>query len=306
MQNLSRIREFKITTIFNIIVIFSLLISVGYMLWNIWPTIMLHSIKWQRIINEELSNLLYEAKENHLIAAVYLLGLSFLYGVLHSAGPGHGKMIMTTFLATHPTKLKHGLILTILSAFMQALVAVLLVSILVFLFNQSMRDINSRAAELISLSCLMMTGLGIIIIFRAVKVLWIHIYLKHHHDHKHFASADEINNASTWQAYLGIIVSIGIRPCTGAIMVLLFSNMVGIFWLGVASAFVMAIGTAITTSIIALLTISGKKLINRYLDREEHKLSVSNISMQFLGGVFLILVGLLLFNTPTYGISPVF
>ena len=103
-----------------------------------------------------------------------------------------------------------------------------------------------------------------------------------------------------------IIVSIGIRPCTGAIMVLLFANMVGIYWLGVTSAFVMAIGTAITTSTIALLTISGKKLINRYLNREEHKLSISNLSLQFLGGVFLILLGVVLFNTPSYGISPVF
>lgn len=306
MYNLLPVRESRMKTLFKIIIIVSLLTSVGYMLWNIWPTIMLHSIKWQRIINEELSNLLYEAKENHLTAAVYLFGLSFLYGVLHSVGPGHGKMIVTTFLATHPTKVKHGLILTILSAFLQAVVAVSLVSILMFLFNHSMREINSSAADLVSLSCLMMTGLGIIIVFRALKVLWPHFHSKHHHQCNHCASADDLNNASTWQAYLGIIASIGIRPCTGAIMVLLFANMIGIYWLGITSAFVMAIGTAITTSTIALLTISGKKLINRYLNRKEDKLSISNLSLQFMGGIFLILVGLVLFNTSSYGISPVF
>ena len=306
MQNLSSKIPFKITTILNIIVVFSFLFFISYIVWNSWPTIMLKSIKWQRVIYDELSTLLYQAKEDHAVASVYLLGLSFLYGVLHSVGPGHGKMIVTTFLATHPSKAKHALILTILSAFMQALVAIILVSILVLLFNNSMRDVNAKAAELISISFLTMAGLGAFIIFRAAKKLWDHIRDKKAHQHNHFASAGEINKATTWQAYLGMIVSIGIRPCTGAIMVLLFSNMIGIYWLGIISAIIMAIGTAITTSTIALLTISGKKVINRYLKREDNQFSISNISLQIIGGGILTLVGVLLFNAPTYGISPIF
>ncbi|WP_372882400.1 nickel/cobalt transporter [Psychromonas sp.] len=275
---------------------------------------MLHSIKWQQVINEELSNLLYQAKENQQTAAVSLLSLSILYGALHAIGPGHGKMIVTTFLATHPSKVKHSLILTVVSAFMQALVAILLVSSLVFLFNNSMRDVNGKAVELINLSFLVMIGLGGMIIFRAVKKLFSSGKVIEKHEqgdchgcgHKHFADADEINTATTWQAYAGIIISIGIRPCSGAILALLFANMLGIYWLGVMSAFMMALGTAISTSAIALLTLSGKKLINQYLHHDEHKNSTGNSLLQLLGGVLLTLMGLLLFNTPTYGVSPIF
>jgi len=300
-----------------------LLFVAGYYLWQAWPAIMLQSIKWQRIVNDELSNLLYEAKENQLTSAVYLLVLSILYGALHSLGPGHGKLIVTTFLATHPSKVKHSLILTIVSALMQAVVAILLVSILVFLFNNSMRDVNGKTVELISLSFLIMALLGAFIIFRALKKLYTtfkstqveHVHHDHHehdhHDHdghccghKHFASAEEINNATTWQAYAGIIVSIGIRPCTGAIMALLFANVIGIYWLGVVSAFMMAIGTAITTSTIALLTISGKKMINGYLNHNGNKNATRSTLLQLTGGVILLLLGLLLFMTPTIGVSP--
>ncbi|MFT6139238.1 MAG: nickel/cobalt exporter [Psychromonas sp.] len=299
------------------ILCFSLFLIAGYFLWQFWPTIMLQSIKWQRVINEELSNLLYEAKENQLTSAIYLLILSILYGALHSLGPGHGKLIVTTFLATHPSKVKHSLVLTIVSALMQALVAILLVSILVFMFNNSMRDVNAKAVQLISFSFLIMTILGAIIIIRTLKKLVTNFRSKqqehehNHHDHhgnccghKHFASAEEINNATTWQAYAGIIISIGIRPCTGAIMVLLFANAIDIYWLGTVSAFMMAIGTAITTSTIALLTISGKKMINGYLKHNEHQSSNSNTLLQFFGGLFLFLLGLLLFNTPAIGVSP--
>jgi len=206
------------------------------------------------------------------------------------------------------------LVLTIVSALMQAVVAILLVSILVFLFNNSMRDVNGKAVQLISFSFLIMTILGAIIIIRSLKKLVTSFRSKqqhehHEHDgnccgHKHFASAEEINNATTWQAYAGIIISIGIRPCTGAIMVLLFANAIDIYWLGAVSAFMMAIGTAITTSTIALLTISGKKMINGYLNHNEHKSSNSNTLLQFFGGLFLFLLGLLLFNTPAIGVSP--
>ena len=294
---------------------FSLFLIAGYLLWQSWPTIMLQSIKWQRIINEELSNLLYEAKANQLTSAIYLLLLSLIYGILHSLGPGHGKLIVTTFLATHPSKVKHSLILTIASALMQAIVAILLVSILLFLFNNSMRDVNSKAVELISLSFLIMAILGAVIIVRALKKLYSHFKSrekvhKHGHQdenccgHKHFASADEINKATTWQAYAGIIISIGIRPCTGAIMVLLFANVIDIYWLGVVSALVMAIGTAMTTSTIALLTISGKKMVNNYLNHDEHKNSTKSTLLQLLGGLLLFLLGILLFNTPAVGVSP--
>ncbi|KAE8177844.1 nickel/cobalt transporter [Photobacterium carnosum] len=290
-----------------------LFIASGYVLWQQWPTMLMESIKWQRDINGQLSDLLYDAQQN-ITAAYSLAGLSFLYGIFHSLGPGHGKMIVTTYLATNPAKIKASLIMTVVSAFVQAVVAITLVSILLVFFKSSMRQVNDAADQFISYSFMAMLLLGVIVIYRSLKQAWqLRTALLHHHDHgdncgcghKHFANADEINQATSLREYIVIIFSIGIRPCTGAILVLLFANMVGLYWLGVISAILMAVGTALTTSAIALLTLSGKKIVSRYLATNDRQRTMASIILKLFGGVLLVLLGLLLLNGHSYGMSPV-
>lgn len=128
--------------------------------------------------------------------------------------------------------------------------------------------------------------------------------------HQHVVNADAINCASTWGEYMGIIATIGIRPCTGAIMVLLFANVVGLYWMGVVSAIVMAAGTALTTSLIAIMTLTGKKIIKRYLMDNKNSSNatwkLTGYSLQFFGGLLLMMFGLLLISSQDYGISPMF
>ncbi|MCD9542017.1 hypothetical protein GLP22_12475 [Photobacterium carnosum] len=290
-----------------------LFIASGYVLWQQWPTMLMESIKWQRDINGQLSDLLYDAQQN-ITAAYSLVGLSFLYGIFHSLGPGHGKMIVTTYLATNPAKIKASLIMTVVSAFVQAVVAITLVSILLVFFKSSMRQVNDAADQFISYSFMAMLLLGVIVIYRSLKQVWqLRTAPLHHHDHgdncgcghKHFANADEINQATSLREYIVIIFSIGIRPCTGAILVLLFANMVGLYWLGVISAILMAVGTALTTSAIALLTLSGKKIVSRYLATNDRQRTMASIILKLFGGVLLVLLGLLLLNGHSYGMSPV-
>ena len=142
-----------------------------------------------------------------------------------------------------------------------------------------------------------------------------HTHADHSHTdcgcgHQHVADPEAINKASTFREYAGIIVTIGIRPCTGAIMVLLFANMVGLYWMGVLSAFAMAVGTALTTSLIAMMTLTGKHLVKRYLvasnKNSRESLKAAGHYLQLFGGILLVLIGLLLMNGLDSGMSPVF
>ena len=349
-----------------------ILVAIGaYQLWVMWPSLVISSIQWQREVNSELADLLYEAKSNPWGAGSYLIGFSFIYGMLHSLGPGHGKVIVSTYLATHPTKAKASLVLTIVSAFLQALVAILLVSVLLWGFSASMRMVNDKANMFVSLSFALVAVVGALICWKAlrniyrsirkpklkvkVKVKAIttlaagtsspisvqspmalrssvpagsmmltpsnalqpaeHAHADHSHadcgcGHQHVADAEAINKASTRREYAGIIVTIGVRPCTGAIMVLLFANMVGLYWMGVVSAFSMAIGTAFTTSTIAIMTLTGKNLVKRYLaagnKSNSATLKAAGHYLQLFGGVLLVLIGLLLMSGQDSGMSPVF
>ncbi|MDV5169245.1 nickel/cobalt transporter [Photobacterium rosenbergii] len=307
----------------------------AYQLWLAWPSMVLKSIEWQRAVNNQLADLLYDAKENPLVSGGYLAGFSFLYGTLHALGPGHGKVIVTTYLATQPTKVKTSLMLTLVSAICQALVAVALVSVLLWGFNASMREVSSQAVKFMTMSSALVSVLGVMICWRAIKRFrqsvakqektacsYHHDHHHHHHDHgtecgcghRHMASPEEVDNAKTLREYVGVIMSIGLRPCTGAIMVLLFANMVGLYWMGVVSALVMSLGTALTTSALALLTLSGKCIVHRYLQQGNGQSGESEsntgllwagYSLQLFGGVLLILLGLLLASSQSTGLSPV-
>lgn len=335
----------------------------GYGIWTLWPTLMTTGMQWQKQINSELSELLYAAKHEGLMAGMSLMVMSFLYGILHSVGPGHGKLIVTTYIATQDAKVKLSLIITLVSSLMQALVAVGLVSVLLMLFDASMRDINHKAELLIPLSFYTAILLGVVIIWRNLvlmyrvvkdneKVIKSHdigviqrltplshassnsynnvqknthkaaftasVSADHVHDdkcgcgHQHVVSSEQINDASSMKEYLAIILSIGIRPCTGAIMVLLFANMLDIYWLGIVSAVVMALGTALTTSTIAIMTITGKQVVRRYLSAGKQRktpsnqVSISKFIVPIIGGLVLILLGVLLLESRPVGMSPMF
>lgn len=314
-----KINKLANSAAFSLLLFSALLLCGVYYAWQMWPSMVISSLKWQREINGQLSDLLYLAKDNLFKAGFTLTGLSFIYGLLHSLGPGHGKIIVTTYLATHPAKVKTSLWLSTLAALMQAVVAILLVSSLLLIFNSSMREVNNKAELFISFSFLSIILLASFIILRTLKQLHS-LYssqsktkknsaakIPDNCTHKHFATASEIEQASSFREYIAIILSIGIRPCTGAIMILLFANMLDLYWLGIISAFVMALGTAITVSCIAVLTLSGKKLIRYYLRDKVYsqRLPLLKILSQLTAGCFLLLLGLLLFNSQTVMLSPV-
>ncbi|MEF1227225.1 nickel/cobalt transporter [Vibrio fortis] len=330
----------------------ALIVIVGlYLLWTMWPSLVLSSIQWQKEVNAQLADLLYEAKSSPWAAGSYLIGFSFVYGMLHSLGPGHGKVIVSTYLATHPTKAKASLVLTVVSALLQALVAILLVGVLIWGFNASMRVVNDKANMFVLLSFALVAAVGALICWKALRNIYQTMRkpkLKvkaitdlatsgqspltmqaptlnsmsiqkpvahaHHADcgcgHQHVADAEAINKASTLREYAGIIVTIGVRPCTGAVMVLLFANVVGMYWMGVLSALAMAVGTALTTSLIAIMTLTGKHLVKRYLSagnkNGNETWKVAGHYLQLFGGMLLIVIGTLLLNGQESGMSPVF
>jgi ABC-type nickel/cobalt efflux system permease component RcnA len=60
---------------------------------------------------------------------------------------------------------------------------------------------------------------------------------------------------------LAVAFSVGIRPCTGAILVLVFALAQGLFWAGIFATFAMALGTAITVAVLATLALGSRELV---------------------------------------------
>jgi ABC-type nickel/cobalt efflux system permease component RcnA len=84
-----------------------------------------------------------------------------------------------------------------------------------------------------------------------------------HCGHSHGPTPSELAGPGGWRRGLGAIFAVGVRPCSGAILVLVFALAQGLFWAGIAATFVMGLGTAITVATIAVVAVSAKDLARR-------------------------------------------
>ena len=239
----------------------------------------------------EMSSTIRAAKSDG--SAVWtLLAISFAYGIFHAAGPGHGKAVISSYLVANEETAKRGIALSFASALMQALVAVAIVGICAWLLNATAKTMCSaeRAIEIASYALIAAFGARLVWtkgggFFRALQARHPapamashhhdhdhgHHDHDHHHDHvhdehcghSHGPTPGELAGPGGWRRGFGAIFAVGIRPCSGAILVLVFALAQGLFWAGVAATFVMGLGTAITVATIAVIAVSAKDLARR-------------------------------------------
>ncbi len=97
----------------------------------------------------------------------------------------------------------------------------------------------------------------------AITLLHGHVH-DEHCGHSHGPAPAGLGGPGGWRRGLGAIFAVGIRPCSGAILVLVFALAQGMFWAGIAATFVMGLGTAITVAAIAVVAVSAKGLAQRW------------------------------------------
>lgn len=163
-------------------------------------------VAWLQQVQSDLWRTLAKAvravkEEGSITALSWLLGLSFFYGVVHAAGPGHGKAIISAYLVGNESAVRRGILLSFLSAAAQGVTAILLVGILAALFGFISREVAGTATWLETASALMIIGIGAWLVIRTLQALWLartghhahahaHAHGHHHHDghghdHKH-------------------------------------------------------------------------------------------------------------------------
>jgi ABC-type nickel/cobalt efflux system permease component RcnA len=246
----------------------------------------------------EMSSAIRAAKSDG--SAVWtLLAISFAYGIFHAAGPGHGKAVISSYLIANQETARRGIVLSFASALMQSLVAVVIVAICAWLLNATAKTMcgAEKAIEIVSDALIAAFGArlvwtkggGFIRALQAPRPALAmasaghdhghdHHHDHHHHDHdhgpdqhvhdehcghSHGPEPSELAGPGGWRRGFGAIFAVGIRPCSGAILVLVFALAQGLFWAGIAATFVMGLGTAITVAAIAVIAVSAKDLARR-------------------------------------------
>jgi ABC-type nickel/cobalt efflux system permease component RcnA len=120
------------------------------------------------------------------------------------------------------------------------------------------------------------------------------------HDHVHDESCGHVHapdprtleNANfSWSSALATIVAAGARPCSGAILVLVFSLAQGIYLAGIAATLAMAVGTGLTTGALAATAVFAKSFAEKLLGTEDGRGLIIARSAEFLAALLVLAVG---------------
>jgi nickel/cobalt exporter len=216
------------------------------------------------------------------LASALLAGIAFLYGIMHAVGPGHGKAVISSYVLADGATLRRGILLSFVAAFVQALTAIAMVWGAMIVLKGTGADVRQWLQRFEAASGAMIVLAGIWLAARhlrrrlsdgvpALRTADAVSHVGHHdsHDetcdcgHAHMPSPGQVEAVRSWSEAVAIVLAIGTRPCTGAILLLVFAIAQGLFWAGVGGTFAMALGTAITVSALACLTVGAREAVAR-------------------------------------------
>lgn len=260
-----------------------------------------------------------------------LIGLSFLYGVFHAAGPGHGKAIVSSYMLANEVAARRGIFLSFASAIMQAVTAIVVIGAILLLLRGSGIKSSDLAYTLEVTSYFMVMMLGIYLLITKTRKAFAkphihyhdhgyhehghhhhehlgdHGHNHHHHDHtgsaavcdscghSHAADPKQLEGKLNIREAISIILAVGLRPCSGAIIVLTFAFLNGLYIAGILSTFAMAIGTGITVSFLALLAVTAKNAAIRVAGWQDNTMILHKV-IEITGAGLIFILGLLLFT----------
>ena len=230
----------------------------------------------QREVQNAMAGALRRLRAGDPAAVSALMALCFGYGFVHAAGPGHGKLLIGAYglgSRVRPLTLA-GIALA--SSLAQSAAAVALVGAGILALGwtrERLTDVADRTLEPLSYAAL--AGIGLWLVLRGVRALpraegqghSHHPHHDHHHNHdphhvhdencghRHGPTLEEVAQVTTWRDALVLIGGIALRPCTGALFLLVLTWQMGVFQWGVAGTFAMGLGTATVTLVVAGLSV---------------------------------------------------
>ncbi len=217
-------------------------------------------------------------------ALATLWGLCFAYGVAHAVGPGHGKVVLGAYGAARAVSAARIAMIALGASLAQGASAVLLVLggvVVLGLARENVTALAEGALDRAGLWAVLVIGLWLV--WRGVRALRVQHHARahtdthvhdHDHGHGHGHSHDEpcatcghshgpspaqMMAVTGWRETAGLIAVVALRPCTGALFLLVLTWRMGLVWQGLAGVAAMAIGTGLVTASVAMLAVGARQ-----------------------------------------------
>lgn len=248
-------------------------------------------LAWNAYINREIPLRMRELRQN---PSAWILLTSVLaalaYGILHTLGPGHGKMVVSSYFLTHGTRFWRGVLVGAQVAFSHVIGAVIIVLTTDLILRNMTQDPADQVwwLRLIGYSMIVLVGSfmlvqGIRHALGKVSSGCSHCGAGHHQHQQHR------NTQETLLAW-----GVGAVPCTGSLLILLYAMAHNVLWLGLLMVLFVAIGMALTMTALGCLSLWGRQALVKRFNKRLHHMHKWRIGFEIFGALVIVLLGLLL------------
>ncbi len=265
------------------------------------PGFIQHIMTTIRAIQKELTLRLngfgMDIRDNPFGSALWMfLGLSFVYGVVHAVGPGHGKTVVCSYFLSNPGSFFSGALMGNVITFVHMASAALAVGVAYALFSSGMGGFAeaSRALQPVSYGLLFLMGVALFI--KAVRDVFkgkmlVETSCPIHHD--------EVARSAHIKSVLTVSFVTGLVPCPGAAVILAFAIGQDVFWAGIGAIFAMAIGMGLTTTLFAWAAVAARGVTLKLSGTNKRLFSWVYAGLSLCGAVVIALFGAALFLSST-------
>ena len=289
---------------------------------GLFAWVALRQAEFYRVLTSTLADIKHSGH-----AALLLAGVSLAYGIFHAVGPGHGKSVITSYLLVQRQTARRGIVISFAAALMQGLVAIAVVLIAAVILQATAIGMTQTTDWFLIFSYALVAAVGAWLLWSKLTGRGHHHAHEHghdhdhghgHHDHHHDHAHDHddacghshapdprlLSKPLTLSRAWAAILAVGIRPCSGAIIVLVFALSQQLLLAGIASVLVMSLGTAITVSTLAILAVSAKDVALRVAGADSPTTERVVRVLEIGAAAFVMLLGLTLLGGALAGGLP--
>ncbi len=244
---------------------------------------------WQKELKSELTAFARDMKTEPFGVSFFLfLLLSFIYGVVHAIGPGHGKSVVMSYFLNRPGGLWRGFAMGhLITAVHVASGAAIILVMALILDSTRVADFEAMSPKMEAVSYTLVILIGAYLAVHAALDL----------RRKRWTQKEE-PSPGDWRGLLLTSVVTGLVPCPGAALILLFSVILDVLFQGLLAMFFLAMGMGLTTSGFALLAIGSRRTVLRAAQRNEKAFVAVYAVLSFGGAFAIVLLGsLMLYGT---------
>ena len=250
-------------------------------------------LDFQREANRTISQQMRAIREGRTSAPLLLgLLLAFAYGVIHAAGPGHGKLVVMTYFLSRDARIGRGLLMGAQIAVMHVLSAIVVVVFADFLLRKGFGGAPSEVPAVRVASYGLILAIGLAMLWRAARRAMrpAHVHDGHHHHHHDHACGCGARHDEGGLLSFGV----GLVPCTGSVLILLYAMANGILPAGLMLVATIALGMALTMGGLGLLSVLARRFVADRLSGGSGRLAAAvdiagSFAIVLLGGTLLLL-----------------